>query len=201
MTRNGQGDVADQRMLWERWTIDEITDGICRLAVARPITGMGLAALDADMESGTTEEDGAPQNLADRRRLAQDVRRAAMALELAPAAETWSPETAAHIDAETLGRFLARRRGKPGLPTTRPLREGDVFIVRVTAGGVSPLSDGSDNADGAAAALAEYSQSGAEVWDVTAAARQSVKRAYHAAIRAGEPEPPQEPPTEPAQSG
>ena len=78
--------------------------------------------------------------------------------------------------------FLRERGGKPGLPTNRPLREGDVFWIMVAdwPGGGDPLPD--LDAAGLAAHIADLRGAAVDIWDVTAAARQASKRSYHAVL-------------------
>ena len=173
--------VAAPDPVWERWTIDEIDEDVVRVLISVAFESDALRE-----RSRTLVELGdAPQPV--RGRLPAAVRDLAMDVEASPTAETWSEERAAFAARADLGGFLAGRVGKPGLPTTRPLREGDVFWI-IAPRGVPGL-----NADARLATdhgwLRQYEVAEADVWDVTAAARQASKRQYHQVARAAEDDP------------
>lgn len=114
---------------------------------------------------------------------AAGVRKATVDLEAAPV-ESWTPETEARADRARLTEFLiggARRTRRPGLPVRDQLREGDVYWV-IEPGAersVAALAAGRDLAtDETAALLDALDETSVEVWDVTAAARQVMKRLY-----------------------
>jgi hypothetical protein len=100
--------------------------------------------------------------------------------------QSWSDERPSFMETDSLGRFLKHRSGKPGLPHDRPLREGDVFLVAVNQRDLAqePLSGAGRPAAGTDEVLAAYESAGVDVFDVTAAARQSAKALHDAAIRA-----------------
>lgn len=178
--------LVDAGGRWERWTIDERFDGRVRVLVCRAI---GDAAPDVvrSLAALPLREDrrGAPGR--------SFVRETAMTYELASVDATWSEETAAFAAEDALSAFLGRRTDKPGLPQNRELREGDVFWVFVPYDGPRP-GGGRDRW------LRAYTDAGAQVWDVTAAARQAVKRLYHRAQRTRAARPPAPPSAPDAQA-
>jgi hypothetical protein len=167
--RARQAVLVDEGGRWERWTIDETFDGHVRLLVCSS-TSDAAGDVVRSLAAVPLREDrrGSPGR--------SFVRDQAMAYELASAGETWSDEIATFVGIAALSSFLGRRVDKPGLPSIRSLREGDVFWVFVPFD--TPPPRGSP--DGW---LTTYGDAGAQVWDVTAAARQSVKRLYHRAQR------------------
>lgn len=159
---------------WERWTIDEIADGHVRVLAAGARDELALRALTR------TEA-------ADARATADDVRSLVMEAELSRDRTVWGEEAENFFEEGTLATFLNRRReGKAGLPAGRPLREGDVFYVEIPASHFTftSMTRGEINSVEGEALLSTYEQWGVEVWDVTAAARQASKLAYHRALAA-----------------
>jgi hypothetical protein len=167
--RARQAVLAEDGGRWERWTIDEIFDGHIRLLICRA-TAAGAPEVVRALAALPLLEDrrGTPGK--------SFVRDTAMAYEMASVDATWSDETAAFVATPALAAFLGRRTDKPGLPQNRELREGDVFWVFVAFDAPQP-GRSRDRW------LAAYVDAGAQVWDVTAAARQAVKRLYHRAQR------------------
>ena len=158
------------RLIWERWTIDEILDDIVRLAACRARDTRPIEALRSATEFGKTGETDVDE-------VAREVRRQTMDGELR-ALVRWGDEVAWHVPRAALGRFLERRDGKPGLPGVRPLREGDVFWIVVGRDRGRTVQDVGVRANVAQTEdlFAPFVEAGADVWDVTAAARQVVKR-------------------------
>ena len=103
--------------------------------------------------------------------------------ELNPASAQWSDESIGYAHLVLLQSFLRSRGGKPGLPTNRLLREGDVFWVMVAdwQGRIEPRED--MPAVEMEAHATGLRRADADVWDVTAAARQAAKREYHEVVR------------------
>ncbi len=172
---------------WERWTVDEILDGRVRLLTCEALESIAAdgAALLPDL-AGLT--DASPDKGA--------VAGAATAIELAPTRETWTDETGVIVDEAELTRLLGTRVSRGGLPGRRPLREGDVFWVLVPPGTNASwalatrwvtVAPGDYVAEPQAPTdvLRAYAEAGAVVLDLTAAARQAVKRIYHRAELAG----------------
>jgi hypothetical protein len=162
--------------LWERWTIDEIDEEFARVLISRA----GNASRLRDM-AGQVATESSPSSSP--RRLSSVLRDEAMRGELNPTTEQWSEEALGYGHLALLQTFLRSRGGKPGLPTNRPLREGDVFWVMVAdwPGPVEPPADMSrPDLESHIAALKDAN---ADVWDVTAAARQAAKRSYHEVLK------------------
>jgi hypothetical protein len=153
---------------WQRWTIDEIDEGVARVAVAHSEYG-----LDPDVAEAR-ELGYEPDRL----------RHAVFEAEDAPPEHLWSDEEAVFLPVDTLDRLLRRRSRIHGLPRRRQLREGDVFwmVAPTPADGPTVPLPRPEELPAVAAKL------GVEVWDVTAAARQAAKRGYHRAVRAGDPD-------------
>jgi len=164
--------------LWERWTIDELFDEVARVLVCRAEPQPSHATMVEALRAANETAPGSKP-------VAETLRAAVAEAEIR-GREAWSDETWSFVDTRRLARFLKRRAGKPGLPHNRPLREGDVFLVAVdrTRLGASPLSDTSQGVREVGATLAAYEAAGIEVFDVTAAARQSAKILHDAAMRA-----------------
>jgi hypothetical protein len=165
--------------LWERWTIDELFDEVARVLVCRAEPLPSHATMIETLRA--TEEQAAP----DAADLAGTLRAAVAEAEIR-GGEAWSDEAWSFVEVRRLARFLKRRAGKPGLPHNRPLREGDVFLVVVDRKRLATdsLSDAGRSAREVGEALAAYEAAGIEVFDVTAAARQSAKVLHDAALRA-----------------
>lgn len=163
---------------WERWTIDEILDDRVRLLVCQARAGMELLEEALVLQPGETRVDRAR------------VTEAAMSVELARADEMWEDEIAAIVDQADLTRLLQQRMTDLGLPGARNLREGDVFFVFVPGdAGVTRWSEAPAGALGSVAAasaatLESVTASGAVVLDLSAAARQAMKRIYQRAGQA-----------------
>ena len=169
------------RSSWERWTIDEKTDGQVRVLVAQTQRRQRVEQLRQSVKQA--EPAGRE---AERTARLRDV---AMSLEQEP--EGWSDEVEFFFEQTPLEEFLnRRRRGKPGLPGARPLREGDVFYVEIPPEVEwRPSSEELQSMPGLAREmLSSFIASGVEAWDLTAAARQSSKRDYHRALEAPAPE-------------
>lgn len=174
-------DLPEDRgaQLWERWTIDELFDQVARVLVCRseplPSHTTIIEILRATADPGTPASDATAELL-----------RSAVAEAEIRGGDAWSDEEWSFIGAVRLAGFLEKRTGKPGLPRNRPLREGDVFLVVVDRGRLAadPLSEAGRSVTAVAEALAAYEAAGLEVFDVTAAARQSAKVVSDAAIRA-----------------
>jgi hypothetical protein len=168
---------GDAERVLERWTIDEIDESTVRLLVCRAIA----TEVERDpLAVGGKAGDAAGDPAGDPAARVQD---AVMAIEAGDPDATWTDETDTYVDRAALEAFLGARRAVAGLPEPRPIREGDVFWVFVPAsgdgaaespGGPSPMGAGPGPGPAAATGLPV----GAEVWDVTAAARQSIKRRY-----------------------
>jgi hypothetical protein len=162
---------------WERWTIDEIDEGRARVLISislRPAQAERLAEDSAGV--------GRP---VERKRA---VRAAVMDVELAPRTEMWSDERDVYLPLVELEALLRRRGGKPGLPGGRPLREGDVFWVVLYQPVGAAMSDA--RSEQAVDVIRQYIEAGADVLDVTAAARQAAKTWYQQAIRVAGPSEP-----------
>lgn len=169
--------VSPETPTWERWTIDEVDEGVVRVLVSRSLVPDELRTISEEV---LTPAGGRRSGRATRTALHQQ----AMRVELDSSEQRWSRERAIFVAQPILEDLLRARGGKPGLPTNRPLREGDVFWILLPAGpGMAlPPDRGGTLVDGAAR-VAEYRALKADVWDVTAAARQAAKRNYHHAVR------------------
>jgi hypothetical protein len=162
---------------WERWTIDEVDEGVVRVLVSEALDPEELRTIS---EAILAPEARGPRDHATRNAL----HRQAMRVELARSEQRWSSERAIFMAQSVLEPLLRERTGKPGLPTNRPLREGDVFWVILPAGsGLALPPDRGATLDIGAARVAQYLRLGADVWDVTAAARQVAKQDYHHSVR------------------
>lgn len=172
---------------WERWTIDEVDEGIVRVLVSQANDPTELREI-VERITGEAEQPPPVRVLRDR------LHRAAMAVELAPTEDQWSEEGSMFVMASILEPFLREREGKPGLPTNRPLREGDVFWILLPGFPLAvPPARGASLAAGAERVVT-FQQRHGDVWDVTAAARQATKHDYHRALELSEEPPPgQEP--------
>ena len=155
---------------WERWTLDEIADGIARVLLSRPRDEQRIRHL-----SGAVR-DHLGSGRATRSSLRTLLRRQATAAEEGLSYRNWTPEEAHFAPIDDLAHFLGGRANKPGLPGKRPLREGDVFWILLR----DRLPD--SLRPEAILPLVRYLESGVDVWDVTAAARQASKRQYNAAV-------------------
>jgi hypothetical protein len=166
-------------LLWERWTIDELFDQVARVLVCR------AEPLPSHATLIETVRPPADETRPDTEAVAATLRAAVAEAEIR-GGESWSDETWSFIDVSRLATFLERRGGKPGLPRNRPLREGDVFLVSVERDALKamPLSDEGRSAREIGDAVTAYEAAGLEVFDVTAAARQSAKVLHDAALRA-----------------
>ena len=177
--------AAAAHAVFQRWTVDEIADDVVRVLVGEVI--------DPDHLHATTKVvlDWLASPVADRTELGRQLQDQAMEVELASASATWSEELAVYLPLANLRAFLqGRRGGKPGLPKTRPLREGDTFWVLLPARPTPGLpEDAEDELAAGALWLLAAEQVNADVWDVTAAARQASKHAYQAVVRTTGPEP------------
>lgn len=179
--RDAYIDTSYPRSDWERWTIDERTDGQVRVLVAQTQRRQLVEQLRQSVKRAEPTGRGAPRTAR--------LRDVAMALE--QDAEAWSDEVVFFFEESALGEFLNRqRRGKPGLPDSRPLREGDVFYIEIASEvRWRPSSEQVRSAPGLAREmLSSFLASGVEVWDLTAAARQATKLDYHRALEAPAPE-------------
>jgi hypothetical protein len=154
--------AGDLNPAWQRWTVDELLEGRARVLVS-----LARHAL----ESTAAEAYELALDAADQRRR---LRASVVTAENSGPRELWGPELAAYVNSRTLDRFLQRRTDTPALPDARPLREGDVFWI------VQPV----DAAVLSPAALLRGASGQAQVWDVTAAARQASKRSLDEAVRA-----------------
>ena len=161
---------------WERWTVDEIADGVARVLVARESPARSADAL---------EDLRAPARAAAVAAGPAETHRRAMAAE--DRTDAWLDEVGTYLEASRLARFVDRHRhGKPGLPGRRPLREGDVFYVEIPADpSFEGLGDGAAGPDRAAEPLGRYETAEVDVLDLTAAARQSAKVVYQRTVRVG----------------
>jgi len=161
--------------LWERWTIDEIDEEFARVLIAR-------AAVTARIRAIAGSVVGDLSSPGQRHRIADLLKAAAMSAELEPSTEQWSEESYGYARLEALQKFLRARGGKPGLPSERALREGDVFwAVATDAAPFRPLADMTPAE--LETHIAVLRKGRADVWDVTAAARQAAKRSYHEVVR------------------
>jgi hypothetical protein len=171
-------DLARARdLVWERWTIDEIDEGMARVLVARARAPEEIRAI-ADRLWGEVDRGGS-------RRASSALRRLVALIEVRPPLDQWAPEEIHFFGLTDVAPTLAARRGKPGLPGERPLREGDVFwVLAADEPTALALHTPAGEREVMALRLGSF-----DVWDVTAAARQVAKRSYHHAVRmAGEPD-------------
>jgi hypothetical protein len=156
----------------ERWVIDELLDGEVR--VVRSVLREG--ADEAPRLLGVVEARHVTS--ADYRAA---VRSVVVDLEAAPV-DDWTPETEVFVDARRLESFLlrgARRSARIGLPAREHLREGDVYWVvqsGAMAGAMAELDQRDLGLEEGVGLVQAWKDAGAEVWDVTAASRQAVKR-------------------------
>jgi hypothetical protein len=161
--------------------VDEIADGHVRVLVAGSQKRQQVEQLRRSLTQAEVID-----RAQERSRQLRDV-----AMSLEQHQEAWSDEVEFYVEQGVLVSFLSqRRRGKPGLPGERPLREGDVFYVEIPAAvqwrpsreliGISPGL--------VREVLQGLLESGVEVWDLTAAARQASKVEYHRALEAPAPE-------------
>ena len=159
--------------LWERWTIDEIDEEFARILITRAGDAADLHEIADQVATGSRAR---PHELSD------VLRAHAMRVELDPGRQQWQDESLAYAPLAALQTFLRGRGGKPGLPTNRPLREGDVFWVMVAdwPGSRDPLPD--LDAKGFATHISDLRRAGADIWDVTAAARQASKHSSHEVV-------------------
>ena len=170
----------------ERWTIDEIDEGVVRVLRADVAPGIELPVTDERL--ATSRED------------AEAARAIAIDVEGLPT-HAWTPEREWEVDLPSVTAFLldgVRRSSPPGLPARVDLREGDVYwVLAPDAGHANPHLRDFEAEDGVGPALDRFLAGGGQVWDVTAAARQSVKRLYAEALIARpseRPNPEQRPP-------
>lgn len=163
---------------WERWTIDEIGEGVARVLVSTARQPSQAAALS---------EDFLPDTSSSQRRRA--LRARVMNLELGPPAEMWSDERDVYLPIDQLTSFVRRRGGKPGLPGQRPLREGDVFWVVAYQSAERSVAQARTVPE-ARELISQYIQADADVFDVTAAARQAAKTWYQSAVQRASPSEP-----------
>lgn len=103
---------------WERWTIDEIGEGVARVLISE--------ALMPERAVQMAAESGSQASPAER---ARALRNTVMELERGRPEELWTDERDVYLPVDHLSQLLKQRAGKPGLPGRRPLREGDVFWV------------------------------------------------------------------------
>jgi hypothetical protein len=159
--------------MWERWTIDEIDEESARVLITRAGDPADLHEIADQVATGGRAR---PHELSD------FLRAHAMRIELDHGRQQWHDESLAYAPLPLLQTFLRGRSGKPGLPTNRPLREGDVFWVMGTdwPGAAEPLPD--LDAEGFAAHIADLRRARADIWDVTAAARQAAKHSSHEVV-------------------
>jgi len=172
----------------ERWVIDEIDAGVVRVLRADIADGVTLEVED-DRLARVRDDGGAAREIA-------------MEIEGLPTA-AWTEEREWQVDVEALGAFLlegVRRSGPPGLPARVDLREGDVYwVLAPDTGYANPHLRDFDEAEGAGPTLARFLDGGGQIWDVTAAARQAIKRLYAEALIARpseRPNPEQRPPAD-----
>ena len=161
---------GDTPVTWERWTIDEIDEGVVRVAVARTEYALDPAVAEAYFEQADAET----------------LRQAVFEAEDAPPEHIWGDEEAVFLPVPELDKLLRQRTQVRGLPDRRPLREGDVFWVLLLSDDVAESTLRGVSSSELPARAAELK---AEVWDVTAAARQAAKRSYDRAVRVAAPEP------------
>lgn len=167
---------------WERWTIDEINEGQARVLAAHARTPESLARL-------AHAQDPPAEAISKVRQVAQ-IRDLAMEFE-GRRDQTWSEEAENFFELAVLEEFLNEgRRGKAGLPSGRPLREGDVFYLEIprTLRQRPSTRRGEVTPGVGIELLATFRAAAVEVWDLTAAARQSSKVVYHRALEAPAPE-------------
>jgi len=172
----------------ERWTVDEIDDGVVRVLWAELID-------DADLPVAAARSSEDAVAASDR------VRESAIRIEGA-STDRWTPEEEAHHELDALTAFLVhgvRESGAPGLPVRAELREGDVYwlVVPDGMGDLRARVEALEDPEAAASLARSSIATGIEVWDVTAAARQSAKRLVAEAMVARpseRPNPEQRPP-------
>jgi len=159
--------------LWERWTIDEIDEEFARILISRAGNPADLQEIAQQVSTGSRGQ---------AHELSSVLRAHAMRVELDRSGQDWHQESLGYVPLDRLETFLRGRGGKPGLPTNRPIREGDVFWVMVAdwPGGADPLPD--LDAPGLSEHMAVLARAGADIWDVTAAARQASKRSSHEVV-------------------
>jgi hypothetical protein len=166
--------------VWERWTIDEVDADVVRVLVSQARDPVRLQEIsDSIVRPGEAEISAGV--LRDR------LHRASMAVELASTEAQWTDEGSMFVTAPIIEAFLREREGKPGLPTNRPLREGDVFWIILTSGpSLEPPPERGTSLAAGAVRVAEYRDRHGDVWDVTAAARQAAKLDAHRASEIAE---------------
>ena len=156
----------------ERWMVDELVDDDVRV-LRSALRAAAADALDVNRAFGLAR---AAESVEAR---AAANRELAVILEAEPVA-SWTEETEAWFDRVLLSAFLlggAQATAADGLPAREGLREGDVYWVLHRAAEADGRRAARDLApEDAAALLVTLVALGAEVWDVTAAARQVMKR-------------------------
>ena len=158
----------------ERWMVDAIVDDDVRvLRVALRARSADQLDLEWAFVTARSVESSEARTIANRE--------LALGLEAAPV-QSWTAETEAQFDRRLLTTFLvlgARETAAPGQPARDELREGDVYWVIDAAAEADGRRAAHDlTTDQTPALLAALAGRGAEVWDVTAAARQVMKRVY-----------------------
>jgi hypothetical protein len=158
----------------ERWMVDEIVDDDVRVLRAA-LRASAADDLEVEGAFGATRE---VESLEARVVVNRDI---AFRVENGPI-DQWTLETEAQFDRPLLTAFLvggASLTAAPGLPVRDQLREGDVYwVIDATAEADGRRAAHDLTVDQTPALLLELAAHGAEVWDVTAAARQVMKRLF-----------------------
>lgn len=181
-------------MFAERWTIDEIGDGIVRVLAARSVAPDAVAPLATESRAitptalGEASRDvvmaielGTPSPTVDG--AAEDA--TGGVAEQADSASIWTEEQDSVLDVTTVADFLSEF-GELTPAVARPLREADVFWVVATDAPARPLSEGPVRRSETAAVLDAYRAVQPVVHDMTAPARQASKVLYHDTFRKAE---------------
>jgi hypothetical protein len=154
--------------IWQRWMIDELDADLARVLVAHAQQPFESTAAEAlGIGSGAR------------------LRGAVSALEAVAPDDLWGEERPVYLRPARLRVLVERRRDIPGLPEPRDLREGDVFWIVLPAD-LSPELLASATPRRLVSRPDRFEP---QVWDVTAAARQTVRREYHDLLRAASDDP------------
>ncbi len=185
-------------MFVERWTIDEIGDGVVRVLAARSMTPESLAPL-AERSRAATAPAALKQSSAEVMavELGSATPTATPATPATPAAgadtatttaeQSWTDEQDSVLEEELVVAFVQRFRERVPGGVERDLRETDVFWVVVEGDGPArSLSDAAIRRSDTKAVLAAYAAVDPVVRDMTAPARQASKVLYHDAFRKSE---------------
>jgi hypothetical protein len=175
----------------ERWTVDEVGDGVIRILAARSVNPDEVGPLAARSRAATApalaEESGAEIMAIElgtgRQPEANDESAGA---ERADAESSWTEEQDSVLDAPAVAAFVAQFREQVPGAVARPLRETDVFWVVAPDVPVRALSDAGVRRSETELVLAGYRAVTPVVHDMTAPARQASKVLQHDAIQTSE---------------